>query len=132
MMTHKEKILIFVGSTGLNKTQFCKKCNLSNGYLDSKGSITSDKLVSILENFRDLSLDWLLFNEGEMIVSTEEKKSQKENSSKSDNRKTLAELNLLAVNTKVDNLSNDFSKFKEGFLELIEEKLEKAIKNKEI
>ncbi|PCH99428.1 MAG: hypothetical protein COB81_11245, partial [Flavobacteriaceae bacterium] len=68
-MTHKEKILEFVGSTGLNKTKFCKKCGLSNGYLDSKGSVTSDKLALILENFKNLSVKWLLFDEGEMLLS---------------------------------------------------------------
>ena len=68
-MTHKEKILKFVGSTGLNKTQFCIKCGLSNGYLDSKGAVTSDKLALILENFVNLSVKWLLFDEGEMLLS---------------------------------------------------------------
>jgi len=66
-MTHKEKILRFAATTGLNKTKFCKKCGLSNGYLDSKGSITTDKLVLILENFSELNVRWLLFDEGEMI-----------------------------------------------------------------
>lgn len=82
-MTHKEKILIFAGSTGLNKTNFCKKCKLSNGYLDTKGSVTSDKLTSILENFRNLSLNWLLFDEGEMVVSSE----KEENTQKLDTMK---------------------------------------------
>lgn len=68
-MTHKEKILEFVATTGLNKTKFCKKCGLSNGYLDSKGSITSDKLALILENFSNLSVNWLLFDKGNMILS---------------------------------------------------------------
>ena len=68
-MTHKEKILQFVETTGLNKTKFCKVCGLSNGYLDSKGAITTDKLKKILENFRSLNVNWLLFNEGNMQLS---------------------------------------------------------------
>ena len=67
-MTHKEKILTFVKTTGLNKTQFCKKCGLSNGYLDTKGAITSDKLALILENFKNLNLDWLILDEGDMVI----------------------------------------------------------------
>ena len=78
-MTHKEKILVFVAKTGLNKTQFCKKCGLSNGYLDSKGSITSDKLAAILENFRELSLDWLLFNKGEMLLTSQQEAEKSQN-----------------------------------------------------
>jgi len=83
-MTHKEKILVFAVNSGFNKTQFCKKCGLSNGYLDSKGSITTDKLALILENFRNLSINWLLFDEGEML--------KKENGGiKSGQNKTLSD-----------------------------------------
>ena len=70
-MTHKEKILEFAASIGVNKTRFCKKCGLSNGYLDSKGAVTSDKLALILENFRNFNVNWLLFDKGDMLLSND-------------------------------------------------------------
>ncbi|WP_233882222.1 hypothetical protein [Tenacibaculum piscium] len=77
-MTHKEKILEFVEYKGFSKAEFCRRCSLSISYLDSKGAITSDKLQLILKNFRDLNLDWLLFDEGEMLVSSvKEEKTEK-------------------------------------------------------
>lgn len=71
-MTHKEKILQYVEFKGLTKTRFCKICGFSNGFLDSKGAIGSDKLVFILENFRDFNIDWLLLDEGEMIKTPDD------------------------------------------------------------
>lgn len=70
-MTHKEKILQFVEALNITKTKFCNKCGFSNGFLDSKGAIGSDKLAIILENFRNLNVNWLLFDEGEMIKKEE-------------------------------------------------------------
>lgn len=70
-MTHKEKIVQFSKHKGLSKADFCRKCGFSISYLDSKGSITSNNLGGILKNFRDLNLNWLLFDEGEMIKNAE-------------------------------------------------------------
>lgn len=118
-MTHKEKILKFSETTGLNKTNFCKKCGLSNGYLDSKGSITSDKLSKILENFRELNVNWLLFDKGEMRINTEKSIGlvsepaavyQKEDNYK-DKYITILEENR-ALQTKVINLMEINSRIK--------------------
>ena len=131
-MTHKEKILKFVGTTGLNKTQFCKKCGLSNGYLDTKGAITTDKLVSILENFRMLNLKWLLFDEGEMILSSEKKDIVAEESADYKTKKVKNELSLLGLNSKVDDLTKELNLLKNNMFQIIEDKLNEAINNKEI
>ncbi|PKH50839.1 hypothetical protein CXF68_09135 [Tenacibaculum sp. Bg11-29] len=131
-MTSKEKILKYLDFKGLTAYQFQKKTGLSNGVLKSGKDFGVDKVKTIRDNYLDLSMDWLLFDEGEMIVSTETKPKKEKKSTDYENYKTFTEHNFVAVNNKVDNLSNDFAKFKEGFLELIEEKLEKAIKNKKV
>ena len=66
-MTHKEKILQFIDYKRVSKAEFSRRSGLSAAYLDTKGSITSDKLSLILKNFSDLSVDWLLFGKGNMI-----------------------------------------------------------------
>lgn len=52
-------------------SSFEKKIGVSNGYMNSllgKGSsLGSDKLESILKNYPDLNIKWLLTSEGEMI-----------------------------------------------------------------
>lgn len=78
-MTHKEKILEFVEFKGLSKSQFCRKCGLSISYLDSKGSITSDKLTLILKNFRNFNVNWLLFDDANMIIPEEKQRAESKN-----------------------------------------------------
>lgn len=41
------------------------------------------------------------------------------------------ELSLLGMNNKINELQKEFEKFKDGFLQLIEHKLEEAIKNRD-
>ncbi len=131
-MKTKEKIRQYLVFKGISMSEFSRKIGVSNRFLASDGSIMSDKIKLIRNMFLDLSMDWLLFDEGEMIVSSEEKIPGEKKTTEFGKNKTLAELNFLAVNTKVDNLSSDFTKFKKEFLQLIEEKLDKAIKNKEV
>ncbi|MBL4709237.1 MAG: hypothetical protein JKY48_12450 [Flavobacteriales bacterium] len=47
---------------------------MSIGFLDSGKSFGLDKLKLIVDNYDDLSLDWLIFDEGEMIVEASDKK----------------------------------------------------------
>ena len=68
-MNHKEKILKYLEFKEIKPASFYKKCKFSNGFLDSGKAIGSDKLTIVLDNYRDLSLRWLLYNEGDMIIS---------------------------------------------------------------
>lgn len=67
MSTDKEKIQQYLEFKGLSKNSFYKKTGLSIGFLDSGKSYGLDKLKLIIDNYPDLSLDWLVYNEGEMI-----------------------------------------------------------------
>lgn len=67
----KDRILIFINSSGETKSSFEKRCNLSNGYLNQlRSSPSLDKLSDILKNYPQLNKVWLLSGEGEMLVSS--------------------------------------------------------------
>ncbi|CAL2101444.1 conserved protein of unknown function [Tenacibaculum sp. 190130A14a] len=123
-MTHKEKLLQYIENKGITKTKFTRICGFSNGYLDSKGSITSDKLGTILENFSDLNIYWLLMDKGEMIITPESNQKTTEQISN--------ELSMLGMDSKITKLQKEFETFKDAFFKVIEEKLDEAIKNREI
>lgn len=69
-MTVKEKILLYLDSKGVRKNEVFESIGLapSNFKGAAKTSaLGSDKLVKILTLCPDLSVDWLLFDKGEMI-----------------------------------------------------------------
>ena len=66
----KERILEFIGSTGLSVKSFEERCKLSNGYISSmRKSLGDEKLNNVLKEFPELSREWLLYGEGEMLKS---------------------------------------------------------------
>lgn len=67
-MAIKERIFLFIESKGISKSAFEKASGLSNGYINNfKGNIGTIKLEGILSAFPELSREWLLYGEGEMI-----------------------------------------------------------------
>ena len=78
-MTIKEKIRQYIGFKGVSQRQFSFKTNLSEGIIKGKGSIGSDKLIHIRNNFPDLNMNWLVYDEGDMIIDPN--KVSKNNSS---------------------------------------------------
>ena len=69
-MTIKEKILVYLETTGRTKTDFYKSIGAASS--NFKGSakfsaLSSDKLAEILTLYPDLSPDWLLNGVGEML-----------------------------------------------------------------
>lgn len=67
-MTIKEKLRQYLGFKGVSRRQFSLNANLSDGFLKGKGAIGADKLIIIRQICPDLNMDWLLFDEGEMII----------------------------------------------------------------
>lgn len=66
-MTDKEKILLYLNHKGVNKNKFSIQTGLSTRFLDSGSSLGVDKLRIIASNYTDLSLEWLITGQGEMI-----------------------------------------------------------------
>lgn len=68
MLTIKEKLKKYCDYKGLSMRQFSQKIGVSDAFLRTKGSINSDLFPSIKKAFTDLNIDWLLFDNGEMIL----------------------------------------------------------------
>jgi len=66
----KDRLLFFVQHKGLSKSEFERKCNLSNGFIDKCGDNTRRKILDKISNvFSELNTNWLLTGEGEMLKS---------------------------------------------------------------
>ena len=69
-MDIKERTYEFIRYKGLTVKSFEEKCNLSNGYVSSmRKGFGKDKLNNVLKEFPELNRDWLLYGEGEMLVT---------------------------------------------------------------
>ena len=69
-MTIKDKILAFIKEKGLSREDFYRETGLSASNFKGaamKSELGGDKIVKILTMYKDLSPDWLLLDEGEMI-----------------------------------------------------------------
>lgn len=67
-MTEKEKLKEYLRYKGISKNRFYTETGFSVGFLDSGRSLGADKVRIIINKFPDLSLDWLIMDEGEMII----------------------------------------------------------------
>ena len=65
-MNEKEKIKQYLNSKGISKNSFYQKTGFATGFLDSGKSLGADKLQTIIDNYPDLSLEWLVLGKGEM------------------------------------------------------------------
>lgn len=68
-MGSKKKILEYIDFKGISAYSFEKKLGLSNGSLKSGREFGVDKIKLIRDNYPDLNVNWLLFDEGEMLVN---------------------------------------------------------------
>jgi len=74
-MTIKERILIFVDYKKISVSQFEKASNLSNGYISNmRKNFSAEKLSYVLKAFPDLNRDWLIYGEGDMLISKQSNK----------------------------------------------------------
>ncbi len=67
-MTHKQKILKYLDFKGITQGKFCIKCGFSNSFLASGSYFGTDKLTIIVKNYKDLNINWLLFDDEEMLL----------------------------------------------------------------
>lgn len=74
-MTIRERVIHFLEYKGMTKYRFYKETGISNGFLDKKGAIGSDKLKLMCDKYPDLNPLWLLLEKGEMVQKV--KKSTK-------------------------------------------------------
>lgn len=71
-MTEKDKIKQFLESQGISKNKFYAATGLSQGFLDSGKSLGADKVKIIINAYPELSIKWLILDEGSMIADKDE------------------------------------------------------------
>lgn len=71
--TVKSRLLQFLKSKRISQMEFTKKLGVSSTYIGAmRKGIPAEKVKKIKELYPDLNKDWLLYGEGEMLVSREE------------------------------------------------------------
>lgn len=64
----KMRLMQFIKHLGMTTRTFEIKCGMSNGYIRSmRKGLGEDKLNNVLNTFPQLSRNWLLFGEGDML-----------------------------------------------------------------
>lgn len=71
-----ERILLILENKNITKYRFHKDLGLSNGFLDKKREITTEKYAKILDYFPDVNPNWLLKGEEDMYKKTTEKQQK--------------------------------------------------------
>ena len=63
----RHRLIQFIENKHITKYKFYQETNLSNGFLDKKGAIGSDKCEKICSVYPELNLTWLITGIGEML-----------------------------------------------------------------
>jgi hypothetical protein len=66
-LSAKERILLYLEYKGCSQYDFSKKTGLSNGFLKSGSSVSSDNLKLLSNIYGDLNLIWVVTGEGSML-----------------------------------------------------------------
>jgi hypothetical protein len=69
-MSSKEKIIVYLAYKGISQRKFSLKTGLSEGILRAGKDLGVDKIRTIKEHYPDLNMDWIIYNEGNMILNT--------------------------------------------------------------
>lgn len=71
-MGEKDKLKQYLKYKGITKNKFYSVTGFSVGFLDSGKSMGADKIKIIVRCFPDLNLNWLLLDEGKMVLASGE------------------------------------------------------------
>lgn len=63
----KQRILLYADSLGISKRSFYSAIGVSRGTLEAKTGITEDVLTKFIATYKNVSLQWLILGEGEML-----------------------------------------------------------------
>lgn len=66
----KQKILMFLANRGISEYKFYKETGITRGILAQNNGISEDNLARFLAYYKDVSPEWLLTGNGEMIKGT--------------------------------------------------------------
>jgi phage repressor protein C with HTH and peptisase S24 domain len=77
----KQRILFFAGTLGISKRDFYAKIGVSRGTLESKTGITEDVITKFFATYPEVSVEWLMTGEGEMLKNSPSCKEKKQENS---------------------------------------------------
>lgn len=63
----KDRILEFAAKTGITKYEIYQNTGISNGVFSQKGGLSEDNLLKFLSYYKDISPEWLLTGNGNML-----------------------------------------------------------------
>ena len=66
--TIKRNILRYLESKGISQYQCYKDTGITRGVLGQSTGISEDNLIKFLDHYRDVSIEWLITGEGEMLL----------------------------------------------------------------
>lgn len=66
----KQRILEFANTLGISKRDFYTKIGVSRGTLESKTGITEDVMAKFIATYPNVSIEWLMTGEGDMIKNS--------------------------------------------------------------
>lgn len=119
----KENLRNYVKNKSLSHRQFNISIGASDSFLKSDGGFNVDYLPIIRQKYPDLNINWLIYDEGKMILSANTPKKEVDIST---------HLSILGVNARVDELNEKLENFISQMFQMTEDKIEEAIKNKQI
>lgn len=63
----QERIKEYIDTKGISVREFCRQINVSPSFLSRDAEISSDKVLNIINTFPEISVEWLITGNGEMI-----------------------------------------------------------------
>ena len=63
----KDRILYYIENLSISKREFYSKTGISRGTLESPTGITEDTLAKFIAIYPEVSLEWLIRGEGEIV-----------------------------------------------------------------
>lgn len=77
----KRKILEYLSKLGISKYEFYKNSGISRGTLDNTSGLTEENIFKFLQYAPNISLEWLLLDQGEMLKCITENSDNKDDQS---------------------------------------------------
>ena len=66
--TIKQNILRYLESKGISQYQCYKDTGITRGVLGQSTGISEDNLIKFLDHYKDVSIEWLITGEGDMLL----------------------------------------------------------------
>jgi transcriptional regulator with XRE-family HTH domain len=72
-----DRIREIIKYKGISTRKFCIDVGIANGFLDKVRDVGSEKLMKILNAYPELSVEWLLTGNGQMLKESQPVKEEK-------------------------------------------------------